>query len=160
MTQARLQDAWSLTQGVAGITVAILDDGIDVGHPEFSGRVVEQRDFTAGTDDATPKSDDDNHGTACAGVAVARGLRASGAAPLCSLMAVRYPSVLGDSDEAEMFRWAADHGADVISCSWGPADGTGQSDPLPGATEAAIHYCVANGRGGKGISDLLGSWKR
>ena len=151
LTTARVTDAWSLTRGSSGITVAILDDGVDVSHPELDGRVVAQWDFTAGVGDGTPKTDDDKHGTACAGVAVAHGVRAAGAAPDCSLMAVRFPATLGDSDEADMFRWAADNGADVISCSWGPADGTGQSDPLPGSTQAAIHYCLTNGRGGKGI---------
>lgn len=156
LTQARVTSAWTLTKGLATIAIAILDDGVDVGHPEFSGalKVFAQHDFTAGTEDGNPKTDDDKHGTACAGVAAANGLRASGAAPDCSLLAVRFPATLGDSDEADMFRWAADNGADVISCSWGPADGTGASDPLPGATQAAIHYCVTQGRGGKGIPIL------
>ena len=148
---ARITDAWSLSRGSSSITVAILDDGVDITHPEVLGRVVAQWDFSAGTGDGTPKTADDKHGTACAGVAAAAGRRASGSAPECSLMAVRFPSTLGDSDEANMFRWAADNRADVISCSWGPADGTGQTDPLPGSTQAAIHYCLTNGRGGKGI---------
>lgn len=154
LTQARVNDAWSLGTGSADVRIAILDDGVDVTHPEFDGRVVDQHDFNDGTDDGTPKSDDDKHGTACTGVAAAAGVRASGAAPGCSILAVRFPPALGDSDEAEMFRWAADHGADVISCSWGPADGTGQSDPLPGSTQAAIRYCLTTGRGGKGIPIL------
>lgn len=152
LTMARVTDAWALTTGSPAITIAILDDGIDVTHPEFSGRIGAQWDFTAGVADGNPKTDDDKHGTACAGVAGARGLRASGAAPECSLMAVRFPATLGDSDEADMFRWAADNGADVISCSWGPADGTGQSDPLPGATQTAIQYARTAGRGGKGTA--------
>ena len=151
LTHARVNDAWTLTTGDSSIWVAVLDDGVDVTHPEFDGRVPAQWDFTDDVGDGTPKTDDDKHGTACAGVAAARGLHASGAAPGCSLMAVRFPAALGDSDEAEMFRWAADNGADVISCSWGPADGTGQTDPLPGATQAAIQYCLTNGRQGKGI---------
>lgn len=149
---ARVKEAWALTSGSAAVTIAILDDGIDIDHPEFTGRIVRQWDFTAASADGNPKTDDDKHGTACAGVATAGGVRASGVAPGCSLMAVRFPAVLGDSDEAEMFRWAADNGADVISCSWGPADGTGQTDPLPGATQAAIQYCLTNGRSGKGIA--------
>jgi len=61
--------------------------------------------------------------------------------------------------EAEAFVWAADHGADVISCSWGPEDGAwweagdplhDQVVPLPDSTRTAIDYAVRNGRGGKG----------
>ena len=151
LDDAKVRAAWALCRGKSEIVVAILDDGIDVDHAEFSGKVVGQYDFTAGVADATPKSDSDNHGTACAGVATASGKRSSGAAPDCSLLAVRFPSSLGDADEAKMFQWAADNGADVISCSWGPADGTGNTDPLPGSTQAAISYCVTSGRSGKGI---------
>ncbi|SNT07034.1 Serine protease, subtilisin family [Noviherbaspirillum humi] len=151
LATARVNDAWTLTRGVPSIAVAILDDGIDVDHPEFAGKLCAGHDFSAGVDDPRPKSGSDNHGTACAGVAVAKGVRASGAAPGCSLIAARFPASLGDADEAAMFKWAADNGADVISCSWGPADGTGSVDPLPGSTQAAIAYCVHQGRGGKGI---------
>ena len=152
LTTARVPEAWNITRGSAAVTIAILDDGVDVIHPEFAGpRLGPQHDFANGSADASPKTGADNHGTACAGVAVAGGVRASGVAPGCTLMAVRFPALLGDAQEAEMFRWAADQGADVISCSWGPADGTGQHDPLPGATAAAIDYCLTSGRDGKGI---------
>ena len=152
---ARVTDAWSLTRGSSSINVAILDDGMDVDHPELSGKVVAQFDFDQDTADARPKALTDNHGTACSGVAVASGLRASGAAPGCSLIAVRFPSALGDSDEARMFTWAVEQGADVISCSWGPQDGLGTNQPLPGSTQAAIHHCVTTGRGGKGTPVLF-----
>lgn len=151
LTTARVTDAWQVTIGEPSIVVAILDDGIDVDHTEFAGKVKGQSDFEAHVSDARPKSSTDNHGTACAGVAVALGAKAHGSAPGCSLLAVRTPVNLGVADEAEMFRWACDEGADVISCSWGPADGTGAIDPLPDNVRAAIHYCVQNGRQGKGI---------
>lgn len=50
-----------------------------------------------------------------------------------------------------MFEWTARQGADVISCSWGYADGTGSDDPLPDNIAAAFEFCVTHGRGGKGI---------
>ena len=148
---AKVLDAWGITRGSGSIKVAILDDGIDTGHQEFSGKIVAQHDFASGGDDGSPNTNDDNHGTACAGVAVAKGVRASGAAPGCSLIAVRYPDFLGLEEEAQMFRWAKDQGSDVISCSWGPKDGTGAVDPLPDNVRAAVHYCVTQGRNGLGI---------
>lgn len=150
LERARVTDAWSLTQGSSAITVAIMDDGVDTGHPEFAGKLWNEYSFEDDTADGSPKFSDDSHGTACAGVAVAAGVRAAGAAPDCSLMAIRYPSAVGDSDEAEMFRWAADNGADVISCSWGASDGTGAVDILPAATQVAIQYARSAGRNGKG----------
>jgi subtilisin family serine protease len=157
--QTRVTEAWALpglaagrARGAPEIRVAVLDDGVEVTHAEFAGRVVAQFDFEEGVADANPKGDGDNHGTACAGVALAAGVNAaSGAAPGCSLIAARTPSLLGVDEEARMFKWAADQGADVISCSWGPADGTGSVDPLPDNVAAAIRYCVTRGRGGRGI---------
>ncbi len=71
---AKVLDAWGgITRGSGSIKVAILDDGIDTGHQEFSGKIVAQHDFASGGDDGSPNTNDDNHGTACAGVAVAKG---------------------------------------------------------------------------------------
>lgn len=152
LTMAKVTDAWSrVTRGSSAIKICVMDDGIDVDHPEFSGKVTRQYDFAANVENARPKTADDNHGTACAGVATARGQKALGAAPDCSLIAMRTPSFLGVADEAQMFRRAAEWGADIISCSWGPTDGTRSADPLPDSTRAAINYCVTQGRGGKGI---------
>ncbi|MEZ4870188.1 MAG: S8 family serine peptidase [Caldilineaceae bacterium] len=151
LTTAKVVDAWNVTRGNTDIRVAIMDDGVDVGHPEFSSKVVLQHNFETGANNGNPMTDADKHGTACAGVAIAAGVKAYGSAPGCSLMAIRTPDYLGVADEANMFSWAADNGADVISCSWGPPDGYGTNDPLPDSTRVAIDYCVTHGRSGKGI---------
>jgi subtilisin family serine protease len=151
LATAKVTDAWSLTQGSPNITIAILDDGVDITHPEFDGKVSKQFSFASNTANGAPQGPADNHGTACAGVATAAGVAAFGAAPGCKLMAVRTPDFLGVADEARMFQWAADNGADVISCSWGPEDGTGAMDVLPDNVRLAIRYCVTQGRNGYGI---------
>ncbi len=152
--------AWTLSQG-EGVTIAIIDDGVDVDHEEFasSGKVIAPRDVTRGVDDARPGSGD-NHGTACAGVACANGFHGgSGVAPKAKLMPIRLASSLGSQREAEAFVWAARHGADVISCSWGPRDGDWWNPndpvhdevvPLPDSTRLAIDWAITNGRNGKG----------
>jgi len=141
--------------------LAVIDDGVDIDHVEFAGpgKLVAPRDVTQDSDDPRPGRGDD-HGTACAGVACAAGRDgASGVAPDARLMAVRLASPLGSMDEAEAFDWAADHGADVITCSWGPADGRwwDAADPvhqqrvaLPDSTRLGMQYAVAKGRAGKG----------
>lgn len=160
-----IEAAWKLTKG-KGITIAIVDDGVDMAHPEFAGRIVHPRDVTRNSDDANPVEKDDNHGTACAGVACAAGLPdgASGTAPESFLMPIRLRSGLGSMAECNAFVWAADHGADVISCSWGPTDGNWW-DPnhaqhklvaaLPDSTRLAMEYAMTKGRGGKGCVILF-----
>src|SRR5262245_5495191 len=46
----------------AGVTVAVLDTGIDAGHEAFAGKTIEQKDFTGDGD-----GDQNGHGTHCAG---------------------------------------------------------------------------------------------
>jgi subtilisin-like proprotein convertase family protein len=159
---ANVEAALALSTGAA-VTIAILDDGIDIGHPELGlpGKIVAPRDFRATPmdDDPSPGPDDD-HGTACAGVACAAGvLGASGVAPGARLMPIRMPAGLGSQREAEAFVWAADHGADIISCSWGPPDGRwfdpadprhNAAWPMPESTRLAVEHAATRGRGGKG----------
>ncbi|MFI6773240.1 S8 family peptidase [Nocardia sp. NPDC050412] len=170
---ANVEAAHAITRG-GGATIALIDDGVDIDHPEFggTGKVVAPRDATRQTNDPRPRDTHgtgaergDNHGTACAGVACANGtLGASGVAPEARLMPIRLASDLGSQAEASAFKWAADHGADVISCSWGPADGLwfqpgdpahSQVVPLPASTRLAIEHAVTNGRNGKGCVVLF-----
>ncbi|WP_437990704.1 S8 family peptidase [Sorangium sp. So ce145] len=154
-------EAWVMTRG-KGITIALIDDGVDTDHPEFAveGKVVHPFDATLQLDDARPKRRSDMHGTACAGVACAAGIdRASGVAPDANLMPIRLASGLGSMAELKAFRWAVDHHADVISCSWGPTDGEwwnaadplhDEEYPIPDSFREAMEYALTKGRGGKG----------
>ena len=164
--------AHGITQG-EGAIIAIIDDGVDIDHPEFSGagKIIAPRDATLRIDDPRPKDtfgtgpDGDNHGTACAGVACANGKDgASGVAPKAKLIPIRLVSGLGSMQEADAFKWAADNGADIISCSWGPPDGVWweKNDPkhrrknaLPPSTRLAIDYATQKGRNGKGCVILF-----
>jgi subtilisin family serine protease len=158
---ANVEAAHTITEG-EGVTIAVIDTGIDIDHEEFSGpgKVVAPRDTTANDTNPRPSRRAEKHGTACAGVACASGrFGASGVAPRAKLMPIRMISQLGSQAEAEAFYWAAENGADVISCSWGPADGYWKDGkdpihdmqvPLPDSTRLAIDYAVTNGRGGLG----------
>jgi subtilisin family serine protease len=165
---AGVEGALGLVTG-RGITIAVIDDGVDTDHPEFAGKITAARDVTLGTNDARPKDTNpwypDDHGTACAGVACAAGVQgASGVAPEARLMPIRLASTLGAQAEADAFFWAAANGADVISCSWGPPDGkwTNPADPahtefrdIPASTRLAIDHAATEGRGGKGCVILF-----
>ncbi|MCS6290134.1 MAG: S8 family serine peptidase [Nitrospira sp.] len=167
---ANVEAAHQVTQG-EGVVIAVIDDGVDIDHPEFSGagKIVAPRDASLGTGDPRPKDPHpaftEDHGTACAGVACAAGLvRASGVAPKAKLIPIRLSSALGSQQEAEAFEWAANNGADVISCSWGPEDGDwwnpnhpahNQKVPIPASTKLAVDYATTKGRGGKGCVVLF-----
>jgi subtilisin family serine protease len=147
-----VEAAWGLTQG-EGITIAVIDTGIDIDHEELqsAGKIVAPQNMSVPLND--PKRNDprpifgkeENHGTACAGVACGEGRAgASGVAPKARLMPIRLMSNLGSQDEADAFFHAASKGADVISCSWGPDDGAwwdpndpvhNQVAPLPDSTK-------------------------
>lgn len=160
---AHVAAAHALTRG-ENITIAVIDDGFDIAHPEFAlpGKLVAPRDVFARHGDPRSQGEEEDHGTACAGVACAAGLSpegASGVAPAARLMSIRHVASLGSQAEAEAFRWAADEGADVISCSWGPPDSPWwQADhPLrhevvrmPPSTQLALQYAARQGRAGKG----------
>lgn len=126
-------EAWTQTRGTHDITIAILDDGVDIDHPELSPNIHRRpvrgekrdlygRDFTlgpraAGHYDPRPKAFDDAsndtlwndiHGTACAGVAAGTGPRAYGIAPQCRLLPVKIfralPSAVDPHGEHAMAR--------------------------------------------------------
>lgn len=157
---ANIEAAWQLTEG-DGITIAVIDDGFDLQHEEFAGslKITAPRDATRHTNNPVP-GNNDHHGTAVAGVACANGLHnACGVAPRARLMPIRLASALGSQNEADAFVWAVDNGADVISCSWGPADGMwwdpndpthNQVVPIPDSTRLALEYAIQQGRAGKG----------
>jgi subtilisin family serine protease len=157
---ANVEAAWVLSDGT-GTIIAVIDDGVDIDHEEFrsSGKIIAPRDVGQQNDNPRPRTGD-MHGNACAGVACADGnFGASGVAPRARLIPIRSNVNLGSQGEADAFVWAAQHGADVISCSWGPADGEFQdpSDPahqqvvpLPDSTRLAINFAAQNGRNGKG----------
>jgi subtilisin family serine protease len=161
--------AWGTTLG-KGITIAILDDGVDVDHPNLKPNIKRRpdpdeprdkcgRDFFVGEDaqdhfDPRPKkfqapydqmAGNDIHGTPCAGVAAASGSVSGvlGAAPEASILPVKIfhgDDLAVESRVADAIRYASRF-ADILSCSW--------AGPRSPDIEAAIDEAGA-GRGGKG----------
>jgi hypothetical protein len=117
--------AWDLMQGSSVVTIAVLDTGIDTDHTEFSGRLETSRqNFVAGN---TEIEDDDGHGTAVAGVAVATGNNAKYMAGMnwkSKILIAKIMNSAGKGDAysgANAMGWAAAKGAKVINCSFGVA---------------------------------------
>ncbi|GHJ38790.1 type VII secretion-associated serine protease mycosin [Streptomyces sp. TS71-3] len=149
--------AWATTKG-KGITVAVLDTGVDAEHPDLAGNVLTGKDmigFGAGRGDRSWA----RHGTAMAGIIAGHGHgpdRAEGVlgiAPEARILPVRV--ILEDGDPARKkarntrggaladgIRWAADHGADVINLSLG--DDSASAHP-EAAEDSAVQYALKKG---------------
>ena len=124
----------------SGTTIAVIDTGVDLDHPEFSGRIVTGYDFVDGD---TVADDGNGHGTHVAGTIAGAndGTGITGVAYDAAIMPLRVLDNDGygwTSDIISAVRWAADNGADVINLSLG---GGGYSQ----AMADAISY--ASGRG-------------
>ncbi|MBM0743808.1 S8 family serine peptidase [Phormidium sp. CLA17] len=145
------EQAWDLTRGVRSVVVAIMDDSVDLNHPDFqgAGKIVAPRDFKDNDFLPMPGEPDDDHGTACAGVSVAEetGKGAVGVAPGCALMPLRTSGFLDDESVESLFDWAMTKGASVISCSWGPS---AVYFPLSLRQRNALSRAASEGRNGKG----------
>lgn len=143
--------AWQTATGV-GVTVAIVDSGIDAANPHLAGAVIGGIDLVGDGTSPTGYTDITGHGTAIAGQIAAQQIPESavvGLAPDARLLAVRVFRADDDQTKAAGFgpdsgrvaagiRWAADQGAQIINVSL--------SDPVqvPVVSEA-VTYATALG---------------
>jgi len=104
-----------------GVTVAIVDSGVDAAHPDLAGRVLPGIDLVDGDDDP---ADAYGHGTHVAGIVAATvgGGEVVGVAPGVHVLPVRVLDAAGNGlleDVVEGVRWAVAQGADVVNLSLG-----------------------------------------
>jgi hypothetical protein len=113
--------AWDLSKG-AGVTIAILDSGVDAAHPDLAAKLVPGWDFYE--NDATP-NDANGHGTRVAGAAAAATNNAVGVAAVgwsAKLMPLRVAGPTGAASAwavTQALAWGVDHGARVLNLSFG-----------------------------------------
>jgi subtilisin family serine protease len=128
LDEISLPQAWK-TSAAQGVTIAIVDSGVDLDHPDLKSRLVAGHDFV--DNDSTPK-DENGHGTHVAGIAAAatdNGVGIAGGAPDAKLMPVRVLGKDGSGSQENIgkgIQWAADHGAKVINLSLGESGLAGE----------------------------------
>jgi subtilisin family serine protease len=157
----QIAEANGLGRTGAGVRIALVDTGINVGHPSMDhlvngdhadGELVAFRDFIGGAQGVTAAFDDDGHGTHVAGILSARGstgldrlggIHLQGAVPGALLLSARVCSQDACSADAlpAAINWAVAQGADIVSLSLGGEFGLRnalQEKALNDAVQAAV----------------------
>ena len=144
---------WEKGINGTGITVAVIDSGIDKNHPDLIGKVVAEKNFLA---DEITADDLLGHGTMVAGIIAGSGAASNGSyrgiAPGAKLISVKVIDGKGDgkvSDIIAGIEWAVYNGADILSLSLGGIN-LGETNPpitmaADNAAGAGVVVCVAAG---------------
>jgi subtilisin family serine protease len=150
LTADHAWDAWPTMPQLAPVKVAVVDSGIDYGHPEFAGQIAGGKSFVP---NSSWKVDTEGHGTYLAGLIAANptnGIGMAGMAFNAKLLIAKVVNPDGSISlpgEVAAIRWAANEGARVINLSLGgvrdPVDL--QLDTYSAAEQQAIDYAYSKG---------------
>jgi serine protease AprX len=151
----RAPKVWDAGFAGQGVTIAVVDTGIDIQHSDFEGRIADTADYTGqGADD------NNGHGTHVASIAAGSGAASDGkyrgVAPEATIIAAKVLRGDGSGSQSDVMagiEWAVQKGAQVINLSLGgpptPCDGTDAlSDLVDAAVDAGVVVCVAAGNSG------------
>jgi subtilisin family serine protease len=172
---ADVEQAWSTSTG-QGVLVGVLDEGIDINHPELVGHIwtgsdcyndgidhdhdgyvndCHGWDFYHNDNSVFDAADGDDHGTHVAGTIAAtanNSLGGAGVAPNVTIMPLKFLGPNGGltSDAISAIQFAKDHGVRIVNCSWG---GSGYSQALKDAmANSGMLFAVAAGNNSADLS--------
>ncbi|MET9268869.1 S8 family serine peptidase [Kribbella sp. NPDC003557] len=137
----RLNQAWDLTKSAGSQTIAVLDTGVDAGHPDLAGHLLPGYNLF---NTATLPNDGDGHGTAVAGIIAAgtgNGIGIAGVAWDAKIRPVKVLDDNGNGSDGKLvmgINWAVKNGARIINMSLGG----GYANEI---VHDAIKNAVANG---------------
>lgn len=148
-----VENAWRQHITGRGVTVAIVDDGVQVRHPDLDVDMSVSHDFNNRRGNDPSPYTTDGHGTSAAGVCCAKRNNAqcgSGVAPDSTLVGLRLiAEPTTDLQESQALSWHSQQ-VDIYSNSWGPYD-DGSSLQGPGRlTQMVLEQQSTQGRDGKG----------
>ncbi len=169
LQKIQAEQAWATADGTGAI-IAVVDTGVDLGHPDLSSKIINNPDADFSEPDGTctkapgkggaktcvqdGAQDKNGHGTHVAGIAAAltgNGVGVAGTAPGAQILPVRVLDAEGRGTTQQVaggIRYAADHGADVINLSLGFLTGLGETVKLLGGLAPvydAISYANSQG---------------
>jgi len=152
LDQIKAPAAWTRGDRGAGATIAIVDTGVDLVHPDLQAHLVPGADKTEQEfQGCAGPQDEDGHGTHVAGIAAAvanNGIGVAGTAPDASIMPVRVLNDAGEGTDDEVIagiKHAADNGADVINLSLGGLQVVGQTPQFNEEMANAVDDAYAKG---------------
>ncbi|MFE9703542.1 S8 family serine peptidase [Streptomyces sp. NPDC005930] len=150
-------EAWEAGLTGKGVTVAVLDSGVDAGHPDLAGRIAQSKSFIPGQEVA----DRHGHGThvtsTVGGSGAASDGKEKGVAPGATLAVGKVLDDGGSGSESEIIagmEWAArDVDADIVSMSLGSTEASDGTDPMAEAVntlsrETGALFVIAAGNTG------------
>ncbi|KFC59185.1 hypothetical protein FEM08_20460 [Flavobacterium gilvum] len=143
LKKIKAPQAWDITRGSEKITIAIVDNGFNLTHPELNSKVVQPYNVWKHSNDIFPQKID--HGTHVAGTALAianNGQGICGIAPNCKFMPVQVANekgIMTTTSVLDGILYALYQGADVINVSLG-----GQFSGLSRAPESAQKDLIKN----------------
>ncbi|WP_349636888.1 type VII secretion-associated serine protease mycosin [Streptomyces mirabilis] len=164
----RAEQMWKTSTG-KGITVAVIDSGVQADIPDLRGQVVRGKDFSKRAGDE--RTDYDGHGTTMAVLIAGTGAKGAtmgsyGLAPGAKIMPIRIPGFIernrtdGNQDDfptaaAKAIRFAADSDAQVINISAGSTEHSQQlTDAVAYALSKGKLIFAAVGNTGAGLDEL------
>ena len=124
LSQISGPQAWTKSTG-SGITIGIVDTGVDLGHPDLAGKITATADCVGHACVAGGGQDTHGHGTIVSGIAAAttgNGKGMAGVAPDARLVVAKVLNGDGEGRVEDInngIRWAVDNGAGVVNLSLG-----------------------------------------
>ena len=124
LAQIRAPEAWARSTG-SGITIGIVDTGVDAGHPDLAGKILATADCVGRPCASGAAQDAHGHGTIVSGIAAAttnNGRGVAGTAPDARLVVAKVLNSSGEGRAGDInngIRWVVDQGATVVNLSLG-----------------------------------------
>ncbi|MCA0757498.1 S8 family serine peptidase [Paenibacillus sp. N4] len=122
LNQIGVPKAWQTARNQTGLTIAIVDTGVDLDHPDLKGNLVPGKNLV---DPEAPPEDDNGHGTSVAGIIGAVGNNKLGIAGIlwnAKIMPIKALDDRGDGTEQELgegILYAVRNGAKIVVLSVG-----------------------------------------
>ncbi|WP_456444186.1 S8 family serine peptidase [Thermococcus sp.] len=158
--QISAPEVWNVGYDGSGVTVAVVDTGIDASHPDLQGKVIGWKDFV---NNRTTPYDDNGHGTHVAGIIASTGAASNGkyrgVAPGAKLVGVKVLNADGSGSVSTIIAgidWVIQnkdkYNISVINLSLGSSQSSDGTDALSQEVDKAwadgITVCVAAGNSG------------